>query len=255
MANKKWLVSLFIGFALINGLVLNVQAETSSSNISESMTTGNNLDETNDLTPLKLTMSTQSNDAAYYDYEALLSYIDTYDNIDDIVTADILANFEPAVSFDRYTSANVPELFEGEEIWQYVYTATDQMTGESSDLSITLFFNGNLLISAMLTSDNVEENDMLDLDTLEDLTQSSSLANLEDAQPAALLQGVVKYNNQILHHLVVPTDTEQHYLLYLDGELIDNKVVALDENQESIHRIIDSITQVAQNIGLLEEAS
>ncbi|MBG9984582.1 hypothetical protein HYO62_06700 [Aerococcaceae bacterium DSM 111022] len=252
MAIKTGKIILFMCLTLMNGFSLNIQAESSSGEISQTAT----LDETSEIRPLDLTMADQSADAAYADYESLLSYINGFDNIDEIVTADILANFEPAVSVDRYTNENLPELFAGEEIWQYVYTTTDQMTAEESEVSITLFFNGNLLISAMLTSDNnAPVADLLETEEIEALIQSNSLEELEAAKPVALLQGVVRYNNQKLHHLVLPTEIEQYYLLYLDGELIDDQALALEDTQENIHRIMHSINQVAQNIGLLEEAS
>ena len=90
MAIKTGKIILFMCLTLMNGFSLNIQAESSSGEISQTAT----LDETSEIRPLDLTMADQSADAAYADYESLLSYINGFDNIDEIVTADILANFE-----------------------------------------------------------------------------------------------------------------------------------------------------------------
>lgn len=251
---KKWLRILM---SLTIFASLNVDAMTTTTVIAQSeqedVNTANSAIKKT-LSPLDIMMTNQTIDAAKADYEKLLSYIDGYNNIDEVLTADILANFEPAVPVERYTQADLSTLYPGEELWQYVYTATDQMTTETSEIAISLLFYGNTLVTAMLTTDEVVQ-DALAAEEVEALINTKSLDELLKGNPTAMLQGAVKYNDSILHQLVVTSDKDQYYLLYQDGALIDQKAVTPPAEQTNLDRLIASMDQLAAKIDVLEQTN
>lgn len=186
-------------------------------------------------------------------FEQLLQYIDAFEQNDQILTADILAQVDAPIPVNVYTEENTSALLSGEELWEYTYTESDDMTAEEINQSVALFFFGNNLISTILTSQiPLVDDQLISEEGMQELLNTGALTSLVEAAPPIYLQGFLKYQGAPIRHVVVPTEDQQYYLIYLDEELFDVYTMPHDDVALISDQMIESINQVALALNELD---